>query len=50
MDDLTNGRGVDSGATCVVNDLGLFFDKCVFVQPGTGRRPVDWCRNKMSVL
>ena len=23
---------------------------CVFVQPGTGRRPVDWCRNYMSVL
>ena len=20
------------------------------VQPGTARRPVDWCRNKMSVL
>ena len=22
----------------------------VFVQPSTGRRPVDWCRNKMCVL
>ena len=23
---------------------------CVFVQAGTDRRPVDWCRNLMSVL
>ena len=22
----------------------------VFVQPGPGRRPVDWCRNVMPVL
>ena len=22
----------------------------MFVQPGTGRRPVDWCRNYVSVL
>ena len=33
--------------------LGHIFLTChqwVFVQPGTGRRPVDWCRNEMSVL
>ena len=22
----------------------------VFVRPGTGKRPLDWCRNNMSVL
>ena len=36
----------------VFNVLGLFFWNFlwVFVQPGTGRCPVDWCRNWMSVL
>ena len=29
------------------NDLDVLW---VFVQPDTDRRPVDWCRNIMSVL
>ena len=33
--------------------LAYFFGAChpsMFVQPGNGRRPVDWCRNWMSEL
>ena len=34
--------------------VGLFLLTCyslsVPYKPGTGRRPVDWCRNEMSVL
>ena len=39
-------------ATWVIDVLGVFFDMLskVFVQPGTSRRPVDWCMNLLSVL
>ena len=54
MDDLTNERSFDLQATQVIHLLGLFiflaFYSLVFLQPGTGRCPVDWCRNEMSVL
>ena len=52
IDDLTTERYFESQATWVINVLGLFLTYCtwVLVQPGTGRRPVDWCRNLMSVL
>ena len=53
MDDLTTGRSFDSQATWVIDVIGLFFLKCypwLLVQPSNGRRPVDWCRNEMSVL
>ena len=46
MDELTNERTFDSQATWVIDVLILL--TCylwVFVQPSTGRRPVDWCRN-----
>ena len=49
MDDHTNGRSFDSQATWVIHVLVLFLTGYlhvgVFVQPDTGRRPVDWCRN-----
>ena len=47
MDDLTNECSFDPQATWVIDVLGLFLT-CylwVFEQPGTDRRPVDWCRN-----
>ena len=40
MDDLTNGRGVDSQVILVIDELGLFFDLLpmgVILQTGTGR-------------
>ena len=52
MDDLTR-RIFYSQATWVIGMVDLFFDPCspsVLVQPGTGGRPVDWCRNQKSVL
>ena len=39
----------NSQASWVIDVLGLCFS-WVFVQPGTGRRPVDCSRNQMSVL
>ena len=44
MDDLTTESSTDSQATWVVDVLGLCCPR-VFVQPGTGIRPVDRCRN-----
>ena len=48
IDDLTT----DLQAMWVSDVLGIFFTcyPYVFVQPGTGRRLVDWCRNSISVL
>ena len=40
-------------ATWWVIDVLAYFITCylwVFVQPGTGRRPVDWCMNQMAAL
>ena len=47
INDLTIERFFDSQATWVVHVLGLFLKRypLVFVQPGTGRRPVDRYRN-----
>ena len=47
MDDLTTGRSFDSLATWVIDVLGLFWTcyQWGLVQPGTVKRPVDWCRN-----
>ena len=53
MDDLKTGGSFESQAAWVIDELGLFFltrHPWVFVQPGTGRRPVAWCRYFMSVL
>ena len=51
MDCLTTECSFDSQATWVIAVLGLFLTCYVWVfeQPSTGRRPVDWCRNYMSV-
>ena len=52
MDDLEIERSFDLQAKWAIDVLG-FFLTCypwVSVQPGTGRRPVDWCRNQISVL
>ena len=44
MDDLkTEQRSFVSQATCV-NDV-LDMSSTSVLQPGTDRRPVDWCRN-----
>ena len=52
--DLTTERGFDSHlATWVIDELSLSVDMLsigVCVQPVTPRSPVDWCRNKMSVV
>ena len=50
MDDsdyLTTERSFDSQATWVIDVIGIFLTGYprVFVQQGTGRRPVDLCRN-----
>ena len=48
MDDLTIERSFDKQTTWVINVLGFVLLACyswVFVEPGVGRRPVDWCRN-----
>ena len=47
MDDLPIERDSDSQATRVIDVPGLFFTfyPWMFVQPGTGRRVVDWCKN-----
>ena len=52
VDDLITVRSFDLQATWVIDVLG-FFLTCypwLFAQPGTGRRPVERCRNYMSVL
>ena len=51
MEDLTTERGFDSHAVLVIDVLVLL--ACypwVFVKPGTGIRPVDRCRNKMTTI
>ena len=47
MDDLTAEQALIHKATWIIDVLGLFVDiyPRVFVQSGTGKRPVDWCRN-----
>ena len=48
MDDLKAERSFGSHDRCVIIMLSLYFLTCyqwVFLQPGTGRCPVDWCRN-----
>ena len=53
MDDLTTECSFESQATWVIYMLGLFCCECypwVCLQLGTGRHPVVWCRNYMSVL
>ena len=47
MDDLITERSRDSQAMWDIGVLGLFIDMLSMgvVQPDTGRRPVDWCRN-----
>ena len=48
MGDLATGGNFDLEASWVIAMLGFFSLTCyrwLFVQPGTGRRPVDWCRN-----
>ena len=53
MDDLTNERSFESQATWVIAIFCFMFWICypwVFVQLGTGRHPVDWCRNLISAL
>ena len=46
MDDLTTEHRFDSQAM-VIDVLAIFltYYPCMFVQPDTGSRPVDWCRN-----
>ena len=53
MDGLATERSFDKQTTWVIDVLGLLLLTCypwVFVEPGTGRRPVDWCRNQLSIL
>ena len=52
IDDLTTERSFDSQATWVIGVLDLFLACCswVFVRPGTGKCPVVWCKNQMSVV
>ena len=52
MDDLITKRIFDSQDTWAIDVFGLLLTRypLVFVQPGTARRSVDWCRNWMSVL
>ena len=48
IDDYPTGRSFDSQATWAIDVLCLLFITCypcVFVQPGTGRRSINWCRN-----
>ena len=49
---LTTDDSFDSQAAWVNDVRGLFLTWYTweFVQPGTGRRPVDWCRNQIFVL
>ena len=44
IDDLTTERSFNSQATWVIDVLGLFLTcyPWVFVETGTGGRPVDW--------
>ena len=47
--DHTTERQLRGSLTC----LAYFLLTCypwICVQPGTGRRPVEWCRNRMSIL
>ena len=52
VDDLTAEHGFDSKLRLPLMCLAYFltFYPLVFIQPGTGRLLVDWCRNLMSVL
>ena len=53
IDDITTEGGFGLQVTWAIDVLGLFsLTLCpwVFVLPGTGRCPVDWCRNGISVL
>ena len=46
-DDLKTKYSFDPQATWVIDVIG-FFMTChpwVFIQPGTGRRPVEYCRD-----
>ena len=47
MDNLTTEGSFKLQATWVIYVLGLFSDMLTMgvIQPGTGRCPVDWCRN-----
>ena len=47
MDDFTTECSFDSQAMCAIDVLGSFLTcyPWVFVQPGTGRCPVDCCWN-----
>ena len=47
MDYLTTESSFDSHNMWVIGVLGLHLGMLYmgFVQPGTGRRPVDWCNN-----
>ena len=51
VEDLITEYIFDSQAMLVIGALGLFFEMLFmdFVQPGTVRRPVDWCRNVCTV-
>ena len=53
MNGLTTERSFDSQATWVIYVLGIYLLVCypwMFVHSGTGKRPVNWYRNQMSVL
>ena len=52
MNDFTSEGRFDSNVTCIIDVLGLFLAcyQWAIVQIGIDRRPVDWCRNYMSVL
>ena len=48
MDDLTTEGSFDAQAKWVIGVFGVFSFACysrVFVKPGTGKRPVDSCRD-----
>ena len=49
MDDLTTERNLRGSLMCLAYSI-LTCNPLVVVQPDTGRRPVDWCKNKLSVL
>ena len=51
MDNLTTDRSFYLQATWIIDVLS-FFLTCypwVFVHPGIGKRPVDWCKNYMPI-
>ena len=47
---MTAERSFDSKAARVIDVLDIFIYPWVCVQPGTGRRPTDWCRNYIRKL